>query len=313
MKGAALKLSAVQAGGKAALARALAALEARPHDADVIDLLDAAWGEPRGRVIGLTGPPGVGKSTLTAALIKAGRESGRTVGVIAIDPSSRISGGALLGDRIRLNTDPEDQGLFVRSMAARERLGGLADLTFPAMVLMRATHDMVLIETVGVGQSETEVAEAADTVVFCVQPGSGDSLQFMKAGIMEIPHILAVTKADMGAVARRARADLKGALSLVAEDAGTGAWQVPVLLLSAATGTGIPDLVGAIDDHGRHLAGSGELQSSRARQGRSWLDAAIMARFGSEGLRAAGAMETAEMSPFAAYRHLSERIRVVAS
>src|SRR5690606_168263 len=128
------------------------------------------------------------------------------------------------------------------------------DLTFPAMVLMRATHDMVLIETVGVGQSETEVAEAADTVVFCVQPGSGDSLQFMKAGIMEIPHILAVTKADMGAVARRARADLKGALSLVAEDAGAGAWKVPVLLLSAATGTGIPDLVGAIDDHGRHLA-----------------------------------------------------------
>lgn len=308
MQGAALELSAIHAGGKAALARALAALEARPHDPAVMNLLDAAWSAPRGRVIGLTGPPGVGKSTLTAALIRSWRASGRSVAVIAIDPSSRISGGALLGDRIRLNTDPEDQGLFVRSMAARDRLGGLADLTFPAMILMRATHDMVLIETVGVGQSETEVAEAADSIVFCVQPGSGDSLQFMKAGIMEIPHILAVTKADMGPVARRARADLKGALSLVEPDIS---WKVPVLLLSAATGAGIPELVAAIDAHGDHLVEGGRSQAARERQGRCWLDAAIAARFGSEGLGAAGGIGIDEMSPFAAYRHLAERIRVV--
>ncbi|HEY8351315.1 MAG TPA: hypothetical protein VIK87_02120 [Sphingomonadales bacterium] len=310
MTGAALDLSAIRAGGKAALARALALLEARPHDPAVMDLLDAAWNAPLGRVIGLTGPPGVGKSTLTAALIRAWRAEGRTVAVIAIDPSSRVSGGALLGDRIRLNTDPEDNGLFVRSMAARERLGGLADLTFPAMVLLRATHHMVLIETVGVGQSETEVAEAADTVVFCVQPGSGDSLQFMKAGIMEIPHVLAVTKADMGPVARRARADLKGALSLAETD---DSWKVPVLLLSAATGAGIPDLVAAIDNHGDHLAQGGALNEARTGQGNAWLEAAIRARFGSEGLAAARAIHMGDMSPFASYGMLARRIRVIAS
>ena len=155
-------------------------------------------------MIGLTGPPGVGKSTLVSAFVRAWRERGRTVGVIAVDPSSRRTRGALLGDRTRIDVDPDDQGVFVRSMAARDRLGGLADLCAAAMVLMRALYDVVLIETVGVGQSETEIAEIADTVVFAVQPGSGDSLQFMKAGIVEIPDIALVTKADLGGD-RRAR------------------------------------------------------------------------------------------------------------
>ena len=163
----------------------------------------------------LTGPPGVGKSTLASALVAACARGGETVGVIAVDPSSRRSGGALLGDRARIATDPETtRASFVRSMAARDRLGGLADLTLAAMVLMRALYDRVLVETVGVGQSETEVAGVADTVVFCVQPGSGDSLQFMKAGIVEIPDLVVVTKADLGAAAERARADVAGALSL---------------------------------------------------------------------------------------------------
>ena len=137
-----------------------------------------------------------------------------TVGVIAVDPSSRITRGALLGDRIRMRTDPEDQGVFVRSLAARGQLGGLAELAFPAVILMRAIYDRVIVETVGVGQSEADISTVADTVVLCVQPGSGDSLQFMKAGIMEIPDIAMVTKADMGPPARRALADLKGALGL---------------------------------------------------------------------------------------------------
>ena len=201
-------------GDKAAIARALAALERAPEAAASLDLLDAAYLAPRARVVGVTGPPGVGKSSLLGVLIAELRGAGRTVGVIAVDPSSRLSGGALLGDRLRLLSDPRDSGLFVRSMAARDRLGGLADLTVAAMVLMRAIFDVVLIETVGVGQSEADVAGAADSVVFCVQPGSGDSLQFMKAGIVEIPHIAVVTKADKGADARRALADLKGALTL---------------------------------------------------------------------------------------------------
>src|SRR3546814_372819 len=146
------------------MAEALAVLESSPDAAQTISLLDAAYAAPRGRVIGITGPPGVGKSTLLGAIIPKLRETGRTVGVIAVDPSSRQTGGALLGDRLRLMTNAEDSGVFVRSMAARDRLGGLAELTVGGMLLMRAAYDVVLIETVGVGQSETDVAWVAHTV-----------------------------------------------------------------------------------------------------------------------------------------------------
>ena len=213
-----MTLSGLRHGGKRALAAALAGLERDPDGAAAQALLDAAWREPNAHVVGITGPPGVGKSSLCAALVAAWRKADRTVGVIAVDPSSKSSGGALLGDRVRIVHDSADEGVFVRSMAARDRLGGLAGQTLAAMVVMRALFDRVLIETVGVGQSETDVAGVADTVVFCVQPGSGDSLQFMKAGIVEIPHLIAVTKADLGPAAERARADVAGALSLAAAD-----------------------------------------------------------------------------------------------
>jgi LAO/AO transport system kinase len=223
--------------GKRALAAALAGLERDPESEAAQALLDAAWREPRAHVVGVTGPPGVGKSSLCAAMVAAWRRAGRTVGVIAVDPSSRTSGGALLGDRVRIAHDGSDEGSFVRSMAARDRLGGLADQTVAAMVVMRALFDRVLIETVGVGQSETDVAGVADTVLFCVQPGSGDSLQFMKAGIVEIPHLVVVTKADMGAPAERARADVAGALSLAT--AGGSDWPVKVLAASSRSGAGV--------------------------------------------------------------------------
>ena len=171
----------------------------------------------RAHVIGLTGPPGVGKSTLTNVLVARARARGETVGVLAVDPSSRRTGGALLGDRARIATDPEDRGIFVRSMAARDRLGGLSDQTVAAMVLMRAIYDLVLVELVGIGQSEADISFVADTVVLCVQPGSGDSLQFMKAGVTELPDVVAVTKADMIDAARRTRADVEGALTLYSE------------------------------------------------------------------------------------------------
>src|SRR5262249_45087913 len=209
-----MSLSALRQGGKRALAAALAELERDPDGKQAQALLDAAWHEPRAHVVGVTGPPGVGKSSLCSALVAAWRKSSKTVGVIAVDPSSKASGGALLGDRVRIVADSADEGSFVRSMAARARLGGLADQTLAAMVVMRALFDRVLIETVGVGQSETDVAGVADTVLFCVQPGSGDALQFMKAGIVEIPHILAVTKADLGAAPERATAALACRLSL---------------------------------------------------------------------------------------------------
>src|SRR3954471_3422212 len=155
-------------------------------------------GEAPAHIVGVTGPPGAGKSTLLSELVRAWRDGGRTVAVLAVDPSSRRSGGSLLGDRARIAFDPHDEGIFIRSTAAGGRLGGLAPATRAAAHALAAAFDVVVIETVGVGQSETEVAEVADTVAVIVQPGSGDVLQFLKSGIMEIPDVLVVTKADLG-------------------------------------------------------------------------------------------------------------------
>ncbi len=275
-------LGELRRGGKPALARALAELERRPDAPETLRLLDAAYRAPQAHVIGLTGPPGVGKSSLLGAMIAVLRRRGLTVAVIAVDPSSRRSGGALLGDRVRLATDPDDAGLFVRSMAARDRLGGLADITVAAMVLLRALYDRVLIETVGVGQSEADVAAAADSVVFCVQPGSGDSLQFMKAGIVEIPQVAVVTKADIGAPAERALSDLRGALSLAEQESD---WPVELFAVSAQSGQGVEELVAALDRHFEWLSACGRLQAARAAQALLWLREALRERFGREGLR----------------------------
>lgn len=292
-----ISLNDIVSGGKAGLARALALLERRPDAPETLALLSEAYGAPKAHVVGLTGPPGVGKSTLMGALIEALRHDDRTIGVIAVDPSSTRSGGALLGDRVRLSRETVDDGVFVRSMAARDRLGGLADLTIAAMVLMRAVFDVVLIETVGVGQSETDVASVADSVVFCVQPGSGDSLQFMKAGIVEIPHIALVTKADMGKTAQRALADLKGALSL--SEPTKEQWPVAVMSVAAAEREGIDRFVETLDSHMVYLRETGQLQTMRHGQAEVWLRAAVRDRFGREGLRRAGDLRLpAQVSPF---------------
>jgi LAO/AO transport system kinase len=273
---------------KRSLAASLVELERDPESAASQRLLDEAWNSAKAHVVGVTGPPGVGKSTLCAALVAAWRRAGVTVGVIAVDPSSKASGGALLGDRVRIvhDDDGADSGVFVRSMAARERLGGLADQTLPAMVLMRSLFDRVLIETVGVGQSETDVAGFADTVMLCVQPGSGDSLQFMKAGIVEIPHIAVVTKADLGAVAERAKADVAGALSLThGSKGGAGTeWQTRTLVVSSRSGAGIDRLMAALEDHRTHMAERGRLIAERRRQEESWIGEALRQRFGRQGL-----------------------------
>jgi LAO/AO transport system kinase len=277
-----MTLAALRTEGKRVLAAALAGLERDPESEASQALLDAAWREPRAHVVGVTGPPGVGKSSLCAAMVAAWRRAGRTVGVIAVDPSSRTSGGALLGDRVRIAHDGSDEGSFVRSMAARDRLGGLADQTVAAMVVMRALFDRVLIETVGVGQSETDVAGVADTILFCVQPGSGDSLQFMKAGIVEIPHLVVVTKADMGAPAERARADVTGALSLAT--AGGSDWPVKVLAASSRSGAGMDRLMEALEAHREFLAAEGRLAVARHHQSEGWIAQSLRDRFGRDGL-----------------------------
>lgn len=278
-------LEALRAGGKPALARALARLERAAGSDDAVALLDAAAGAPKGEVLGLTGPPGVGKSTLTGALVKAFRSNGETVGVIAVDPSSMRSGGALLGDRARIPTDPDDKGVFVRSFAARDRLGGLSDLAFGATILMRALFDRVIVETVGVGQSEADVALVADTILLAVQPASGDALQFIKAGVMELPDVVAVTKADLGQPARRARDDLESAMSLSgATDPG---WEPPVALVSSETGEGLDALTSHLKAHSTFLGAEGRLETRRRGQADARLDAALKGRFGTEGVRAA--------------------------
>jgi LAO/AO transport system kinase len=300
-------LEDLSAGGKGALARALAAVESRSETPEVAALLDEAWAAPRGHAIGLTGPPGVGKSSLIDALIRVLRGRGETVAVLAVDPSSRRTGGALLGDRTRLSVDPEDAGVFVRSMAARDRLGGVAALTWPALVLTRALFDVVLVETVGVGQSETEIADLADTVIFCAQPGSGDSLQFMKAGVMEIPDIALVTKADMGAPARRAAADMKGALSLAA----AGGRDVPVLLCSAGTGEGIEAVADALAARVATRAADGSLARTRRAQAALWARGAMAESVGRFALeRVSAALDMAESTaPFQRVAALKATLR----
>ena len=295
----ALTLDELKIGGKAALARALALLESAPDSAPQVALLDAAFAAPRAHVVGITGPPGVGKSTLLNLLIKVWRAGGQSVGCIAVDPSSRRSGGALLGDRTRLTTDPADDGVFFRSMAARDHLGGLAALSVSAMVVMRALFDLVVVETVGVGQSETEIAGLADTVLFCVQPGAGDSLQYMKAGIAEIPQVVAITKADMEQAARRAQADVVAALALSQPD-GNDLWTVPVLLVSAQDGGGIGELAAAIAHHAAFLDQDGRRAEARRTQAAGWLEAAVRERFGRDGMRRAAPLLAAPLagSPF---------------
>jgi LAO/AO transport system kinase len=241
-------------------------------------------GEAPGHVVGVTGPPGAGKSTLLSALAAAWRTAGRTVAVLAVDPSSKRSGGALLGDRARIEHDPADRGLFIRSTAAGERLGGLAPATRAAAQALSAAFDVVVIETVGVGQSETEVAEAADTVAVVVQPGSGDALQFLKSGIMEIPDVLVVTKADLGQVATRARRDLHAALRSL------GARATPVVAVSSvAPVAGIDDLVAALDAHRADL----DVATARTRARRLGALADFVAEHGERGLRAVGGRRAA--------------------
>ena len=181
----------------------------------------ALGGEAAGHIVGVTGPPGAGKSTLLSALLRAWRERGQSVAMLAVDPSSRRSGGSLLGDRARIDFDPADRGVLIRSTAAGDRLGGLAGATRTAAQALAAAFDVVVIETVGVGQAETEVADVADTVAVVVQPGSGDVLQFLKSGIMETPDVLVVTKADLGDIALRTRRDLRRGAALARARATT--------------------------------------------------------------------------------------------
>jgi LAO/AO transport system kinase len=242
-------------------------------------------GEAPAHIVGITGPPGAGKSTLLSALVGTWRSRGQTVAVLAVDPSSKRSGGSLLGDRARIDHDPKDDGILIRSTAAGTRLGGLAAPTREAVQALAPAFDVVVVETVGVGQSETDVEEVSDTTVVVVQPGSGDTLQFIKAGIMEVPDLLVVTKADLGDVALRARRDLASALRSL------GSRQTKVLAVSSLPpAEGITELADALEERRAAL----DVAVRRLRARRLAALAEFTAERGESALRALGGRREAE-------------------
>ena len=228
----------------------------------------------RAHVVGLTGPPGVGKSTTTSALVSALRARGDRVGVLAVDPSSPFSGGALLGDRVRMVEHSEDPGVFIRSMATRGQLGGLAGATPQALrVLDAAGCDVVLIETVGVGQSEVDVVALADTTVVLVAPGMGDGVQAAKAGILEVADVFVVNKADRDGATQTVR-ELRHMIHL----GERGGWTVPVLRTVAIRGEGVDEVVAALDAHRQWSDGSGERERRRIARAEAEIEAVAVAR-----------------------------------
>ena len=264
----------LMAGETRALARAIRMVEDR--DPGIASLLREVRGHTGlARVIGVTGPPGSGKSTLCDQIIQRWRAEGHRVGVIAVDPSSPFTGGAILGDRVRMVRHTLDPGVFIRSMAARGHLGGLAAAAREAIRLVDASgRDRCLLETVGVGQSELEVMETADTTIVVTTPSSGDAVQIIKAGILEIADIFVVNKADLPGAAKVVR-DLR---ELVRHNKVRTDWAPPVFTTTAETGEGVDELVAAIDLHGASIAASGELERRRIARLRAEVEAIVVER-----------------------------------
>jgi LAO/AO transport system kinase len=250
----------VRTGDKRALARAISLVE--NSDPLAYDLVRDLYPETgRAYAIGVTGPPGVGKSSLISAVVRHVREQERTIGVISVDPSSPFTQGALLGDRIRLSDHFLDPGVFIRSMGTRGHLGGLAEATLQALLVLDASgKELIFLETVGAGQSEVEVIGIADTIVLVLMPGSGDSVQALKAGIMEIPDVIAVNKMDHPA-AKTMVNEVRSILSLDRDRA----WQPPIVLTDATRGENVPKLWAKIEEHRAHLESDGRLEERRRK------------------------------------------------
>jgi LAO/AO transport system kinase len=247
-------------GDRRALARAITLVE--NDDPEGWELVRQVYPQTgRAAVVGFTGPPGVGKSTLLSALTKLERERERTIAVLSIDPSSPFTKGALLGDRIRLTEHFLDPGVFIRSMANRGALGGLSEAALQAALLMDASgRDLVLLETVGVGQAEVDIIDHADTVVLVLMPGSGDSIQALKAGVMEIPDVIVVNKADHPLTDTMIR-EIKAVIAL----APKRDWPVPIIRTEAVRGEGVPELVEKLAEHRAHIEAQGTLSERRRR------------------------------------------------
>jgi LAO/AO transport system kinase len=303
----------VRQGDRRALARAITLIES--SDPTAYDLVRELYPDTgKAYAIGVTGPPGVGKSSLISALVRHVRERGETVGVISVDPSSPFTRGALLGDRIRLADHFLDPEVFIRSMGTRGHLGGLAETTLQAaLVLDAAGKDLLFLETVGAGQSEVEIISIADTVLLVLMPGSGDSIQALKAGIMEIPDVIAVNKRDHPA----AKTMVNEVRSILALDTDEG-WQPPIVLTEAIKGEGIDELWGKIEDHRAYLQDNGLLAERRARNLAGEVFAVASARAKGHLEEAVGddpelrrlleAVQRRELDPLTAVREILEKV-----
>lgn len=274
-------LDRAREGQPRAVARLISMVEdASPALREVAAALAPATGSAH--VIGLTGSPGVGKSTTTSALVSALRAAGKRVGVLAVDPSSPFSGGALLGDRVRMQEHATDSGVFIRSMATRGHLGGMAWATPQALrVLDAAGFDVVLIETVGVGQSEVDVVSLADSTMVLLAPGMGDGIQAAKAGILEVADVFCVNKADRDGADQVIR-DLKYMISLGRREKEGPSWRPPIVRTVASKGEGIEELVAAIDEHGAWLRDRGELHARRLHRASAEVEAVAVRRLRAE-------------------------------
>jgi len=306
-------VAGVRAGERRALARAITLVESSdPLAYELIRELYPSTGNSYG--IGVTGPPGVGKSSLISALVRHVRAEDESVGVISVDPSSPFTKGALLGDRIRLSDHFLDPEVFIRSMGTRGHLGGLAEATLQAaLVLDAAGKDLVFLETVGAGQSEVEIISIADTVLLVLMPGSGDSIQALKAGIMEIPDVIAVNKRDHPA-AETMVSEVRSILALDTERE----WQPPIVLTEAVRGEGIEELWKEISAHRRHLESAGLLAERRAKNlaGEVFAVASARAKAHLEGAvgddpelrRLLEAVQRRELDPLTAVREIMEKV-----
>ena len=303
----------VREGDRRALARAITLVES--SDPLAYELVKELYGETgNAYAIGVTGPPGVGKSSLISALVRRVRGDGRSVGVISVDPSSPFTKGALLGDRIRLADHFLDPEVFIRSMGTRGHLGGLAETTLQAALLLDAAgKELVFLETVGAGQSEVEVITIADTVLLVLMPGSGDSIQALKAGIMEIPDVIAVNKRDHPA----AKTMVNEVRSILALDTERD-WKPPIVLTEAVQGEGVDELWEKIEEHRAHLEESGTLAERRARNLAGEVFAVASARAKTrlqeavaedeELRRLLGEVQRRELDPLTAVREIMERV-----
>lgn len=301
-------VSAATSGDRRALARLITVVEEGRAGSEAA--LAAAFVSGTGSYrVGITGAPGAGKSTLTDALVRAARTRDETVAVLAVDPTSPFSGGAVLGDRVRMQDHVLDQGVYIRSMASRGHLGGLSEAAPKALVAMDAAgFDWIVVETVGVGQDEVEITSAADTVVVVLTPGWGDGVQAAKAGILEIGDVFVVNKADRHGVAETI-ADLRSMLAL----GGVLEWEPPIVETVAARGEGIDDVWNAVSAHRGHLGSSG-IARGRAGRRRAELETALAARFreraiaalmGDEGSDRLAAVESGDVDPWTAAREIA--------